>query len=71
MVIGHLSECDDKKYPQDNRSIKDIILERTAGFDFPIVKVEYFGHDIDDFYPLPIGVEAKIDTDENKFSIIF
>lgn len=70
MVIGHLSECEDKKYPEDNRPIEDIVLERTAGFDFPIIKVEYFGHDIDNFYPLPIGSEARIDTEKKDFSVI-
>ncbi len=69
MVIGHLSECIDKKYPEDNCSIEDIIIDRTEGFDFPIIKVEYFGHGIDTFYTLPIGANAKINTDENLFSV--
>lgn len=71
MVVGHLSGCTDKKYPEDNRPIEDIILERTAGFDFPIIKVEYFGHDIDNFYPLPIGANATINTYNKNFSILF
>lgn len=70
MVIGHLSGCFDKRYPEDNRSIEDIVIERTAGFDFPIIKVEYFGHDVKNFYSLPIGADAKINTEENEFSIL-
>lgn len=69
MVIGHLSECIDKKYPEDNRSIEEIVLERTAGFNFPIISVEYFGHDIDNFYSLPIGENAIINTEEKEFSV--
>ncbi len=46
MIIGHLHNCTDKKYPRDNRSIDEIILERTKGFDFPIIKVDYFGHNV-------------------------
>ena len=70
MIVGHLSDCVDKKYPNDNRPIEEIILERTNGFDFPIIKVEYFGHDINDFYPIPIGAKAEINTEENFFSVI-
>ncbi len=71
MVVGHLSECVDRKYPEDNRAIEDIILERTAGFNFPIIKVDYFGHDIDNFYTLPIGADALIDTDKNRFEVLY
>lgn len=70
MIVGHLSECVDKKYPEDNRPIEEIILDRTTGFNFPIIKVEYFGHDIDNFYPLPIGAKATIDTNSKNFSIL-
>ena len=70
MIVGHLSECVDKKYPNDNRPIEEIILERTKGFDFPIMKVEYFGHDINDFYPLPIGENISMDGESGKITII-
>jgi len=70
MIVGHLSDCTDKKYPNDNRPIEEIVLERTNGFDFPIIKVEYFGHDINDFYPLPIGTKANINTEEKSFSVV-
>jgi muramoyltetrapeptide carboxypeptidase len=71
MVIGHLSGCTDNKYHEDNRSIEDIILDRTAGFDFPIIKVDYFGHDVDNFYPIPVGADTVIDTDDKSFSVSF
>lgn len=70
MIVGHLSDCTDKKYPNDNRPIEEIILERTNGYDFPIMKVEYFGHDIDNFYLLPIGATAEINTEKESFSVI-
>jgi len=69
MVVGHLSDCVDKKYPKDNRLIADIVLERTAGHIFPILKVEYFGHDIKNFYTMPIGCEARLDAKEKKLSV--
>jgi len=70
MIIGHLSECIDKKYPNDNRPIEDIILERTSGFNFPIMKVEYFGHDIDNFYTLPIGAIASMNGKTGSVNIV-
>lgn len=70
MVVGHLSGCIDSKYPEDNRPIEDIILDRTSGFDFPIVKVGYFGHDIENFYPFPIGARAELDTGRRSFSVL-
>lgn len=69
MVIGHLDGCIDKKYPEDNRGIRDIVLEVTKGYDFPIIKVEYFGHEIQNFHSFPIGSQAKINTSKKTFSI--
>lgn len=69
MVIGHLSDCVDKKYKEDNRSINEIILEATKNYKFPIIKVPYFGHGTSDFYAFPIGVSCKINTKSHKFEI--
>ena len=69
MIVGHLADCVDKKYPQDNKSIDKIILERTKGFNFPIMKVDYFGHGTNSFYCLPIGGEAFIDTSKKLLSV--
>ncbi len=69
MVVGHLADCVDKKYPQDNKSIKKIILERTKGYNFPILKVDYFGHCINNFYCLPIGGKAFMDVNKKILSV--
>jgi muramoyltetrapeptide carboxypeptidase len=70
MIVGHLSGCTDSKYPEDNRSIEDIILDRTTGYNFPIIKTDYFGHDINDFYTIPLGKKASIDTDKKEFTLL-
>jgi muramoyltetrapeptide carboxypeptidase LdcA involved in peptidoglycan recycling len=69
MVVGNLSDCMDKKYKEDNRPIDEIILELTKEYNFPIIKVPYFGHDVSDFYVLPIGITSEINTKTNKFKI--
>jgi len=70
MVIGCLSDCVDKKYEEDNRPIEEIILELTKDYDFPIIKVPYFGHDTSDFYTFPVGAAAEIDTARKEFKIM-
>lgn len=69
MVIGNLADCVDKKYKEDNRAIEEIVLDLTRAYDFPIIKVPYFGHDTPNFYTFPIGAPAKIDTSRSEFII--
>jgi len=69
MIIGSLSDCVDKKYKEDNRPINEIILELTKEYDFPIIKVPYFGHNVSDFYTFPMGVACEIDTKAREFKI--
>lgn len=71
MVIGHLHDCEDKKYPEDNQPIKDIVLETAKDYDFPIIKVDYFGHEVIDFYTFPVGVKSLVDTHALRFKLLF
>jgi muramoyltetrapeptide carboxypeptidase len=70
MIVGNLSGCIDKKYKEDNRPINEIILELTKEYNFPIIKVPYFGHNISNFYTFPIGVTSEINTKTGEFKII-
>jgi len=70
MVIGNLSDCIDKKYKEDNRPINEIILELTKEYNFPIIKVPYFGHDVSNFYTFPMGANSEINTKTREFKII-
>ncbi|MFA5729793.1 MAG: LD-carboxypeptidase [Candidatus Paceibacterota bacterium] len=70
MIIGNLSDCIDKKHKEDNRPINEIILELTKEYNFPIIKVTYFGHNVSNFYTFPIGVMSEIDTKTSEFRII-
>jgi len=66
MVIGHIKSGNKEK----SRSVKEIILELTKEYKYPIIKVDHFGHGVKRFLTYPIGVEAKIDT-ANKFFKIY
>jgi muramoyltetrapeptide carboxypeptidase len=70
MVIGNLTDCIDKKYKEDNRPINEIILELTKEYNFPIIKVPYFGHNVSNFYTFPIGIASEINTETNEFKMI-
>ena len=69
LIVGHLEACVDKKYRKDNRAIAEIVLERTAGYKFPILKVNYFGHEIKNFFTLPIGAEAQLDAGKKRLVV--
>lgn len=66
MVVGHIV--------RDESSIEstldELLLEITSDFSFPIVHVEYFGHNLTTFYPMPIGIRASIDTASGSFSLL-
>jgi muramoyltetrapeptide carboxypeptidase len=55
--------------PAERRELREVILERTAAFDFPIVTDMDFGHTAPQFV-LPLGCRARIDGDERKFEIL-
>lgn len=69
MIIGFLSDCVDKKYPQDNRKIEDIVLDVFSDYDLPIVQWNYFGHDVPDFYSFPYRMTCEIDTKKKKLAL--
>lgn len=67
VVVGYNYEIqkDGDNYPQ----MEDILLEYTKEYDFPIVKCNDFGHRIANAV-IPIGVEARIDSDKEKIEIV-
>lgn len=69
LVIGHLSDCTDNKYENENRSVNEIVVEVVDNKNLPIIKVDSFGHDINNFYTFPIGLNAEIDTVKKYFSL--
>lgn len=66
MVIGHvIRDKSTSEVPLD-----EVVLEATKDFSFPIVKVGYFGHGLDVFYPIPLGTRAAIDSGKKEFKLI-
>lgn len=68
MVSGNLTMCKEKKYKSSFFEIEKIIGDHCSEYAFPIMFNLDFGHNCQNF-TLPIGVEATIDTYNNRFSI--
>lgn len=47
---------------KSSQPLEELILTLTSDKNYPIVKVDYFGHRVKNFYPLPVGIDFSIDT---------
>ncbi len=67
LILGHFygSHMEDKK---QDREVKDVILEVTKDYSFPILEVGEIGHNVEN-YIMPIGCRAAIDAEAKYFSI--
>jgi len=63
LVIGNIVTQKTKE------TVIDIIRSEFCEFDFPIIKVNYFGHQTKIFYPIPIGKNAHLDTSQKVFCL--
>lgn len=55
--------------PDERQLLRQVILDRTKRYDFPIIADMDFGHTAPQF-TLPIGCQARIDTDRQRFEIL-
>jgi len=49
--------------------LREIILERTQGYSFPIITDMDFGHTAPQF-TIPLGVTVQIDSTKKRFEIV-
>lgn len=64
MIVGR-----SRSYPPEWRQqLREVILERTARFHFPVITEMDFGHTAPQF-TLPLGARAEIDTAARRFAI--
>jgi muramoyltetrapeptide carboxypeptidase len=62
MIIGHLDGYDNKP------DIATVVKRVTEGYNFPILKIDEFGHNCKNI-TIPIGVKATVDATNKTFSI--
>ncbi len=69
MVVGKLVNCEEIDYKGELPGIREIILEMTKDYGFPIIANADFGHDITGM-PMPEGILAQIDAEELSIELI-
>jgi muramoyltetrapeptide carboxypeptidase len=67
LILGHFygAHALDKN---EDREVKDVILEVTKNYSFPILEIGEIGHNVEN-YIMPIGCQATIDAEKKYFSI--
>jgi muramoyltetrapeptide carboxypeptidase LdcA involved in peptidoglycan recycling len=68
LLLGYLVGSDDPEYPGDERDLKELVLEATDGYDFPIMQIGEVGHYVENTQ-IPVGAKATIDATDLKFRI--
>ena len=64
LVIGKVNELSE----EEEKLFESLVLEYTAGSQFPILTGVDFGHTAPQL-TLPIGIQASLDSQQNRFSI--
>ena len=54
---------------EEREQLREVILERTRAYDFPIIADMDFGH-TSPMLTLPVGCRALIDTGRERFEIV-
>jgi muramoyltetrapeptide carboxypeptidase len=54
---------------EEKQQLREVVLERTRGYTFPIVTDMEFGHTAPQF-TVPVGCRARIDAENQRFEII-
>ena len=55
--------------PDEREQLREVILERTAKYDFPVVADMDFGH-TSPMLTLPVGCRALVDADRERFEVL-
>jgi muramoyltetrapeptide carboxypeptidase len=69
MIIGKLVGCEEKDYIGLLPDLKEIVLDITKNYNFPIIADADFGHDITSM-PMPEGLLAQIDAANLSIELI-
>lgn len=54
---------------EEKAALRDVIIDRTAGYSFPVISDMDFGHTAPQF-TLPIGCRARIDSRNESFTVL-
>jgi muramoyltetrapeptide carboxypeptidase len=69
MVIGKLVDCDEKDYKGLIPGVKEIVLDITKRYDFPIIANADFGHDRTNM-PMPEGLLSHMNAENLSLELM-
>ncbi len=69
LIVGHFTDCKDSDNPFD-KSIEEIVLDQTKGYDFPITFGVPIGHENEN-WPIMCGREAELVVGEKVVTLNF
>lgn len=69
LIIGYCLGSDDPAGKGNERSMADLALEVTDGYNFPIMQIGEIGHNVENIM-LPIGARARLDATAKAFTIL-
>jgi muramoyltetrapeptide carboxypeptidase len=69
MVVGKLVGCEEKDYEGLLPDIRELVLEITRNYRFPIIGNADFGHN-GIFMPMPEGILAEIDAEQLSIELV-
>lgn len=68
LILGYFCGSDSNAKLGNDRELRDLVLEITDGYDFPIMQVGEIGHYVENII-LPIGGKVWMDAEELKFGM--
>lgn len=68
LIIGYCVGSDNPDKEYNSRPLRDVVLEVTKDYTFPIMQVGEIGHYVENAI-IPIGAKATIDTKDLSFTI--
>lgn len=68
LILGYCVGSDDPSIDGNDRPLRDVVLEATEGYTFPIIQVGEIGHYVENAI-IPIGARAALDTRQLSFTI--
>ena len=69
MIVGQMIGCEEKDYEGMLPDIKELVLEITKDYGFPIIGNADFGHG-GVFMSMPEGILAEIDAEKLSLELI-
>jgi len=69
MLIGKTPGCEEKEYADFAPSLRELVIEITAPYGFPILTDLDFGH-VEENMPLPEGILARMETQKPSLTLL-